>query len=49
MKLTVFIVGPSKTGKTCIANYLAELSDSLNYNEYHPTQGDLSSASDNLY
>ncbi|KAJ3011053.1 UNVERIFIED_CONTAM: Intraflagellar transport protein 22 [Siphonaria sp. JEL0065] len=38
-KLTVFIVGPPKTGKTAIANYLADLAESLNGNEYHPTQG----------
>ncbi|KAJ3131112.1 Intraflagellar transport protein 22 [Physocladia obscura] len=38
-KLSVFVVGPQKTGKTTIANYLADLADSLNGNEYHPTQG----------
>ncbi|KAJ3075603.1 hypothetical protein HDU98_007585 [Podochytrium sp. JEL0797] len=38
-KLTIFIVGPPKVGKTAIANYLADLTDSLNGDVYHPTQG----------
>ncbi|KAJ3011960.1 Intraflagellar transport protein 22 [Thoreauomyces humboldtii] len=38
-KLTIFVVGPPRSGKTCISNSLAELSDSLNDRVYHPTQG----------
>ncbi|TPX59953.1 hypothetical protein PhCBS80983_g02102 [Powellomyces hirtus] len=42
-KLTTFIVGPPRTGKTCISNHLAELSESLGGagagSAYHPTQG----------
>ncbi|EGF79253.1 hypothetical protein BATDEDRAFT_89908 [Batrachochytrium dendrobatidis JAM81] len=38
-KVTIFVVGPSKVGKTAICNYIAELSDSINSSEYHPTQG----------
>lgn len=41
MKLSVFVIGPSKVGKTVIANYLADLSESLNYTDYHPTQGEI--------
>jgi hypothetical protein len=39
MKLNVFVVGPLKSGKTSLSNYLADLQDSLNYQDYHPTQG----------
>ncbi|KAI8805003.1 hypothetical protein BJ742DRAFT_822325 [Cladochytrium replicatum] len=38
-KLTIFVVGPQRTGKSAVANCIAELSDSLNSTEYHPTQG----------
>ncbi|KAJ3272170.1 Intraflagellar transport protein 22 [Terramyces sp. JEL0728] len=38
-KLVVFMVGPQKTGKTAITNYLAEMSESLESTEYRPTQG----------
>ncbi|KAJ3258744.1 Intraflagellar transport protein 22 [Boothiomyces macroporosus] len=38
-KLVVFMAGPQKTGKTAITNYLAEMSESLESNEYRPTQG----------
>ncbi|KAI8901128.1 hypothetical protein BC833DRAFT_614196 [Globomyces pollinis-pini] len=38
-KLIVFVVGPIKSGKTMIANHLADLTESLETNEYHPTQG----------
>ncbi|KAJ3092091.1 Elongation factor 1-gamma [Quaeritorhiza haematococci] len=38
-KLTVFVVGPEKSGKTSIANFLADISESLNGTDYHPTQG----------
>ncbi|KAI9347174.1 P-loop containing nucleoside triphosphate hydrolase protein [Zopfochytrium polystomum] len=38
-KITVFVVGPQKSGKTSIANHLADLADSLNSSEYHPTRG----------
>ncbi|KAJ3304159.1 Intraflagellar transport protein 22 [Blyttiomyces sp. JEL0837] len=37
--MTVFLVGGQKTGKTTVANFLADLSDSLNGSDYHPTQG----------
>ncbi|RKO90909.1 hypothetical protein BDK51DRAFT_24722 [Blyttiomyces helicus] len=38
-KLTLFMVGPAKSGKSAICNYLAELSDNSSASEYHPTQG----------
>ncbi|KAJ3415181.1 Intraflagellar transport protein 22 [Chytridiales sp. JEL 0842] len=38
-RLVVFVVGPQKTGKTTIANLLADLTESLNSTDYHPTQG----------
>jgi Rab-like protein 5 len=38
-KVVVFLVGPQKTGKTAISNYLADLSESLDSPEYHPTRG----------
>ncbi|KAJ3193790.1 hypothetical protein HK101_004101 [Irineochytrium annulatum] len=37
--LKVFVVGPRSTGKTAVANYLAEITDTLVNSEYHPTQG----------
>ncbi|KAJ3051555.1 Intraflagellar transport protein 22 [Rhizophlyctis rosea] len=36
-KLVIFVVGPSKSGKTAIANYLADLT--VHTNDYHPTAG----------
>ncbi|KAI8929976.1 hypothetical protein BC831DRAFT_441796 [Entophlyctis helioformis] len=38
-KISVFVVGPPAVGKTAVANHIAELSESLNSSEYHPTQG----------
>lgn len=38
MTIPVFIVGPSKIGKTWISNHLADISESLNSN-YHETIG----------
>jgi Rab-like protein 5 len=38
-KLKIIIVGPSKSGKTALSNYLADLSETLEQNEYHPTEG----------
>ncbi|KAJ3172771.1 Intraflagellar transport protein 22 [Geranomyces variabilis] len=38
-KLTTFLVGPPRTGKTCISNHLADLTESLGDRQYHPTQG----------
>jgi len=37
MKLKLVLVGPSKVGKTRIANYLAEFEESPNYETYNPT------------
>jgi Rab-like protein 5 len=37
--LTIFVIGPSKSGKTAISNYLGDLSESLETSEYQPTQG----------
>ncbi|KAJ3224881.1 Intraflagellar transport protein 22 [Clydaea vesicula] len=37
-KITTFIVGPSKVGKSFISSSLADVSESLS-SEYHPTQG----------
>ncbi|KAI9206187.1 uncharacterized protein BJ171DRAFT_612770 [Polychytrium aggregatum] len=39
IKLTIFVVGPPRSGKTALCNYLAELSESLNSSQYHPTEG----------
>jgi hypothetical protein len=36
--LTIFVLGPSKTGKSTISNILSDLAESLNQ-EYQPTQG----------
>jgi Rab-like protein 5 len=47
-KITVFLVGPSQTGKTAIANYLADLNESLS-SEYHPTQGVRLECLENFY
>ena len=38
-RLVIFIMGPSKTGKTLLSNTLSDLSESLNSQEYHPTRG----------
>ncbi|KAH6587989.1 hypothetical protein BASA61_006138 [Batrachochytrium salamandrivorans] len=38
-KVTIFVVGPLKVGKTAISNHIAEMSESLNGIDYHPTQG----------
>lgn len=38
-KLSLFVVGPQKSGKTTISNYIADLSESLNTSEYHSTEG----------
>ncbi|KAJ1555427.1 Intraflagellar transport protein 22 [Cladochytrium tenue] len=38
-KITVFLVGPQRSGKTAVANHLADLGDSLTGSEYHPTRG----------
>jgi Rab-like protein 5 len=37
--LTIFVLGPSKTGKSSISNLLADLLESLDSTEYQPTQG----------
>lgn len=38
-KLTIFVLGPPQVGKTAISNYIADLSESLETAEYHPTAG----------
>ena len=38
-KLVVFVVGPQEAGKTSLSNHVAELTESLNSTEYHPTKG----------
>ncbi|TPX38333.1 hypothetical protein SmJEL517_g00329 [Synchytrium microbalum] len=38
MKLTIFVVGPTQSGKTAIANILADLLESTSA-QYYPTQG----------
>jgi predicted AAA+ superfamily ATPase len=38
-RIVVFIVGPQRSGKTTVANYLADLTESLSSTDYHPTQG----------
>ena len=37
VKLKLVLVGPSKVGKTRIANYLAEFEENPNYESYNPT------------